>query len=406
MKDYKEMTKCVLEARDAYEAKRGKKKIKTQDRSGTEPGETGNNDRNGKKIVWRCVSVFAGLAVAVAIVFIVSDYSVDRPEEETTETHSEATEENVTEEIREEASTTSSKKESEEQDPNKSEWDDRENEGQKMKEQDQEKQSDDPEKAYDRNKGEKKAEQSEETKKITGSTDEPVTEEKKDNTEENPTGESTTEHIDEQTEGGKENATYNTENTTNNTEKQTEDDLETQITSNWTPVIYGEDGITYELDGVYGSKPAIGHFVALYRKYYKGIRTDDRIFFHFDGTKCTDDADYTEEPFTEKITSEMLRTVDVRVLEKNLRELDKKMSEAGYVKDESFPEKYFGPTIQMNKKREAGTSLICPVTYLLPSEGISEEQEAKFWEYFGNFSTGKDKLPSDLTFDLITGIVL
>ena len=82
------------------------------------------------------------------------------------------------------------------------------------------------------------------------------------------------------------------------------------------------------------------------------------------------------------------------------------MSEAGYVKDESFPEKYFGPTIQMNKKREAGTSLICPVTYLLPSEGISEEQEAKFWEYFGNFSTGKDKLPSDLTFDLITGIVL
>ena len=358
MKDYKEMTKCVLEARDAYEAKRGKKIIKTQDRSGTEPGETGNNDRSGKKIVWRCVSVFAGLAVVVAIGFILSDYSVDRPEAETTETHSEATEENVTEEIREEASTTSSKKESEEQDPNKSEWDDRENEGQKMKEQDQEKQSDDPEKAYDRNKGEKKAEQSEETKKITGSTDEPVTEEKKDNTEENSTGEPVTEQGDEQTEDGKENVTdntenttNNTENTTNNTEKQTEDDLVTQITSNWTPVIYGEDGITYELDGVYGSKPAIGHLVALYRKYYKGIRTDDRIFFHSDGTRCTEDADYTEEPFTEKITSEMLRAVDVSKLKKNLQELDKKMSEAGYVKDESFPEKHFGPTIKMNKKR-------------------------------------------------------
>ena len=48
MKDYKEMTKCVLEARDAYEAKRGKKKIKTQEIDYT------NCELNNIKVHWFC----------------------------------------------------------------------------------------------------------------------------------------------------------------------------------------------------------------------------------------------------------------------------------------------------------------------------------------------------------------
>ena len=375
MKDYKEMTKCVLEARDAYEAKKRKKQSKTSDVNTASTGEVYSvRKTDKKKVVLGFAPVFGGVLVAVLIGIIVSDYSVDRTEEESTEIITESTEQETTEEPRRETATVATKEEpSELNENNESIPDDQNNEKPEKKygivqrpadENDERpKEQDGPGADVDKptagpGGGTSNAEPDEESSPIKPEEKEPTFE------TDDP---ALDEPIDEKLEAeGPDDLTYDGR------------------LFQWKEVLPGEGDIVYVLCS--GSNKFSGSESNAYEKRYKGMTIDGYVFINRDG--CVKSMDENG------ITLEMLQSTDFSSVKKNLNELDAKMIAEGYNRCKSSPNAGTDPVI---KKSNQGSSLVYIITY-------QNDNDSGFNEKYGFSDSLKTR--RKVEYDLITGRIL
>ena len=408
MKDYKEMAKCVLEARDAYDAKKGKKRPDGSEVHKLQNLESNNrkddnDDRNGKRKVWFYAPILSGLAAAAAIAFIVSDYSVDRQEEKTTEIVSEATEEEATEmpvtteEVIQERATVSVRKEKDEQTPEVKQ----ESEKNKQKQGSEGKNTVkvDSENPSDQGEGKKSDNNAKKDDQEPGVTDKT---EQKEN--------SRVEEIIPDTEAVTEEATTSNQDTSpekddpdNKTPENNESqvNVDTSLASNWQQVLQGEGDITYVIEGEPVKSGPGFPMCCQYRKCYKGFKTIDYAWFYFDGTRCTDQAS------VDSITTEMLQSVDFSNAERNLKEIEEKMAAVNYVRKMAGPGMpdplaTSEPLIKIDKST---SSLVCSLAYQR-SGSFTEESEEMFIEFFGCSSYGPEGHSWNVTFDIITGEII
>ena len=415
MKDYKEMAKCVLEARDAYDAKKGKKRPDGSEVHKLQNPESNNrkddnDNRNGKRKVWFYAPILSGLAAAAAIAFIVSDHSVDRQEEKTTEIVSEATEEEATEmpvtteEVIQERATVSVRKEKDEQTPEVKQ----ESEKNKQKQGSEGKNTVkvDSENPSDQGEGKKKDSEKQSDNNAKKDDQEPGVTDKTEQKEN-----SRVEVIIPDTEAVTEEATTSNQDTSpekddpdNKTPKNNESqvNVDTSLASNWQQVLQGENGISYVIMGKPTRSDPRSPYSCKYCKCYKGFKTTDYSWFYFDGTICTDQIS------VDNISLEMLQSVDFSRAEKNQQEIEERMAEMGYVRSSvgpgmmTDPWESAEPLIQKNKD---GSSLICAIAYQFSGQ-LDEATEEKCKEYFGASPYSPMGCCWDVTFDIISGDII
>ncbi len=381
MKDYKEMTKCVLEARDAHEAKKGKKLSKASGANTASTGEVYSVKKTDKKKVMLGIApVLGGVLVAALIGIIVSDYSVDRTEDKMTETVTEATEVETTEEpfliteateirttekvIQEEATLTTKEIINE---PS-------------------------PEKTKDSNPGDQGKEGTKTgiksgTKETMtyGDVDPEIEKEDPKPSEDGPTADPEETVTKEPTGEDHEPAGY--------------PDPETYGKYfRWNEVIKGEGDITYVL--VPDSPRLSGGDTNYYEIRYKGMRTVNTVRISRDGTISSESfAGSTIRPdqaIAAEITLEMLQSTDFSNAEKNLKSLDAKMAEEGYSRSWYAPNIRMEPSIEIRKTGN-GTSLVYVVSY-------SNDDDPRYNETYGFSDSYKTGITLD--YDLITGNIL
>ena len=360
MKDYKEMTKCVLEARDAYEVKKGKKQSKASDVNMTSTGEVYSVKKTDKKKDMLGIApVLGGVLVAVLIGIIVSDYSVDRIEENSTEVLTETTEIETTEEILQEASTENAKEKQKKQMPkvDDSQSADLQEEDHGTRENNENiKQS------------KKTVDESETDRENISSTEDDKAMSIGEKTTEEPVG-----NMDE------DKLTYSGGESESNMTAQ-----------NWKDVIEGEGDITFVFSGKITSggteKDRPG---GCYYKYYKGMRTTDYSFFDMDGTIYRDSG-------VDEITLNMLQSVDFSNADNNMKTLDAKMKEEGYKRIRVSS----GSGIEISSKepiiqrKGSGSGLICCVSY-------QNDNDPRFNEKYGY--SDAINTTRKVSYDLITG---
>ena len=375
MKDYKEMTKCVLEARDAHEAKKGKKLSKASGANTASTGEVYSVKKTDKKKVMLGIApVFGGVLVAVLIGIIVSDYSVDRTEEVSTEIITESTEQETTEELRREMATVATKEEqSNLNENNEPEPDNQSIENHEKKygivkrstntNNEQSKESDGPgaeenETTVGPGGDTSNAEPNEESSPIKPEEKEPSFETDDPSLNEPIDEDIEAEGPDDLTEGGK--------------------------FFQWKEVLPGEGDIVYVLCS--GSNKFSGSESNAYEKRYKGMTIAGYVFINRDG--CVKSMDENG------ITLEMLQSTDFSSVKKNLNELDAKMIAEGYNRCKSSPNAGTDPVI---KKSNQGSSLVYIITY-------QNDNDSGFNEKYGFSDSLKTR--RKVEYDLITGRLL
>lgn len=407
MKDYKEMAKCVLEARDAYDAKKGKKRPDGSEVHKLQNPESNNrkddnDNRNGKRKVWFYAPVLSGLAAAAAIAFIVSDHSIDRQEEKTTEIVSEATEEEATEmpvtteEAIQERATVSVRKEKDEQTPEVN----KQKQGSEGVKVDSELSSDQGEK--------KKTDSEKQTYKKTKKDDQETGVTDRDKTEQKETSKEKviipdTEAVTEEETTSNQDTSPEKDDPDNKTPENNESqvNVDTSLASNWQQVLQGEGDITYVIEGEPVKSGPGFPMCCQYRKCYKGFKTIDYAWFYFDGTRCTDQAS------VDSITTEMLQSVDFSNAERNLKEIEEKMAAVNYERKMAGPGMpdplaTSEPLIKIDKST---SSLVCSLAYQR-SGSFTEASEEMFIEFFGCSSYGPEGHSWNVTFDIITGKII
>ena len=375
MKDYKEMTKCVLEARDAYEAKKGKRQQKTSDISESPNGKVYSIKKNdNKKVVLSFAPIFGGVLIAVLIGIIVSDYSVDRTEDKTTETITETTEGETTEEFRQEAMTVDVKEKQEELNSN--------DQNEFMPDYKNNKKPEKEEKFGIGTKSESPKEQDGPGLKEDESTVGPGGSNQADQEEDKPPVEpveneptfesddpSQDEPIDEELEAeGPNDLTYGGKY------------------FQWKEVLQGEGDIIYVLCA--DSPKFSGAGSNRYEKHYKGMTIAEYVWINRDGSINS------EKHEGNSITLEMLQSTDFSNAKKNLSELEAKMIKEGYNRCVSSPNFGMEPII---KKNTNGSSLVYVVRY-------QSDNDPGFNETYGFSDTFKTR--RSVEYDLISGKIL
>ena len=403
MKDYKEMTKCVLEARNAYEAKNGKKQMKSSEVHEAKMSEDNKmsispESKKQKKVIWHWTTIFGGLAAAVMIGIIVSDYSADRVEEETTEIISEATEEEVTETIQEEASTAETK----EQRENKKEIQ-KETQKEAQKETQKETQKEIQKEIQKEEVKDNQRKQNQDVTKETKEEDK-KSDVQKDQQQQQTDSEKASDinYEDQKEESGDRKSEIDLTENPGTEQNETKEEPETTVTpypptaqKQWKKVLEGEGGITYVVDPLMENSMSAREY-NLYRKYYKGMRTADCAYYDIDGCVCTD-----YNPAIDDITLEMLQATDFTNVKKNLQDIEEKMFEVGYKRYYDAPYLVSEPTIRRNTENN-GPSLVCSIEYARDYSRFDEEKEKRFVEIFGCSSYGPEGHSWIITIDLIT----